>query len=92
MMPREGAFAQYVSMPFTNLVEVPAAIDLMDRPNIDTGETEVDDEHAQPTVFRLGGVGAGKDDAELSHMSKGRPNLLAAQNPTVAVAECSGAY
>ena len=74
-----------------HLVEVGAAGDLLDRPRLDTRALHVQEEHGQPLVLGHIGVGAGDDDAPVAVMRAGGPDLLAVDDPVVAVALRLGA-
>jgi hypothetical protein len=73
-----------------DLVEVRAAVDLVDRAQRHPGRAQVDDEHRDALVLGHVGVGACDHDAEVAVLGAGRPDLLAVQDPLVTVGHGAG--
>ena len=68
-----------------DLVELGLARDHLDRSHLDAGLAHVDQEEADPLVLRRVGVGAGEDEDVVGEVAGGRPDLLAVDDPLVAV-------
>ena len=69
-----------------HLVERRAAGHLAQRTHLDTRRVHVDDEAGEALVLRHVGVGAADDLADVAVLRAGRPDLLAVDDPLVAVA------
>jgi hypothetical protein len=68
-----------------HLVEAAAARDLPERAHLDSRLADVDDEHGDALVLGLLGVGPGHDDAVVAVVGARGPDLLALEDPLVAV-------
>ena len=68
-----------------DLVELGLARDHLDRSHLDAGLAHVDQEEADPLVLRCVGVGPGEDEDVVGEMAGRRPDLLAVDDPLVAV-------
>ena len=69
-----------------DLVELGVAGHLAQRPDLDAGGVHVDHEVGEALVLLGLGIGAGEDHAEAGGVGQGRPDLLAVEDPLVAVA------
>ena len=69
-----------------HLVEVDLAGDVAQRPHLDAGLVEVDEEVGDALALGDVGVGAGEAHAEVGDVGPGGPHLLAGEHPLVAVA------
>ena len=69
-----------------DLVEMHAAVDLMDRTYLDSVGVHRYHEHRDSCVLGHVRVGAGDDHAVFAHMRQRRPDLLAVHDPFVAIA------
>ena len=69
-----------------HFVEIRRAGDLMNRPAFDPRRFHIKEEIGEAFVLRHGGIAACHDDAVIAKMRAGCPNLLAVQDPIVAVA------
>ncbi len=68
-----------------DLVEIDLAAEVAQRPDLDPGLGELDQEVGQATVLRRARIGAGEEHPELGAMGPGGPHLLPGDPPTVAV-------
>jgi hypothetical protein len=73
------------------LVEVSHAGDLGERTHLDAGGAHVDDEVGDALVLGHIGVGASQQDAVVGVLAERGPDLLAVDDPLVAVALGAGA-
>ena len=69
-----------------HLVEVDLAGDVAQRPHLDAGLVQVDEEVGDALALRDVGVGAGQQHAEVGEVRPRGPHLLAGDDPLVAVA------
>ena len=68
-----------------HLVELRAAGQLLDRPDLDAVLVDRDQQERQPVVPLGAGLGARDDEEPLAELRVGRPDLLAVDHPVVAV-------
>jgi len=68
-----------------DFVEFGAARHLLDRAHFDGGVLHVDPEHGEALVLRHIRIGADEQDAVVAEMGAGRPDLLAVDDPVVAI-------
>ena len=73
-----------------HLVEVDLAADVAQRPDVDPGLVHVDEEVGDAAALRDVGVGARQQHREVGEEAPGGPDLLAGDDPLVAVAHRPG--
>ena len=69
-----------------DLIEIRTPAGLLDRPHLDSRTFHVEKEHGETLVLRHIGIGAGQKDTIVGIMRAGGPDLLAVDDPLVAVA------
>ena len=68
-----------------HLVELRAAGQLLDRPDVDAVLVDRDEQERQPVVPLRAGLAAGDDEEPLRELRVGRPDLLAVEHPLAVV-------
>src|ERR1700738_3723177 len=74
-----------------DLVELLHAVGLLDRPHLDAGALHVEEEHGQALVLWHIGIGTGDQEAVVGIMRARGPDLLAVDDPVVALLLRAGA-
>src|SRR5262249_49208951 len=73
-----------------NLVEVDLAAHVAQRPHLDAGLVQVEQEVRDALALRRVGIGAGEEHGEVGPVRPGGPDLLARHDPLVAVVHRGG--
>ena len=84
----DQAIAADVHVVEEHLAELVAAGHRPDRTDGDARRVVIDEDHRQPAVSRLRRAGANERDASLRDAGLRRPDLVPADHPVVAVADC----